>query len=737
MFIRSNPVDCCVFLTGLFRDAASGVVEGTCGPVLIHADKSKTKEKEAQERVRQRNGEAPDNMVTSERWTVELENIPDIRVQTTNSGSMTQEVFFVYAKHFVEALPSEHGPVILFLDGHGSRWNQEALQFLMQNRVFPFILASHTSIWSQPNDAGVNKRLHCSIEEECKKVRRTTEHSNIRYFNSNFVKGWHTFLKAERDDLHRVGVNNTTRAFERTGLFPFNPFSESWTNAINTLGQGQMPNAGAQYEIYPNENAEQLTVAESALLRNGMQNCTLKRDLEVAFIRGAHILSHWREDILTGVSEGETYDTYSHTLLPSAKNESEMLAMRLIHFEKIQGSQLCPALTVKTKEEQSAEITRCIVYSTKKLDPIFVTYLSESESDENTESAESDTTSKDLSKTSSKTNGTAVKVDTNKWKIHLDNNVSMTVTDEDLIDGNKFYIEQKWLRVDDKDDMKKKKQDAKRKRARKAEQVSKEKRIREQGLEKLRELELKEYNNLREKFESGEGYRFEEFLDMIDRMRKPFVAQVEGHEVSLSQDDCAIMMETSVVRSITNSLFLVKDMQDKTSQNKRQRTNNATVRTECGATGTIALYQTEQRNTRLSRQAIKKSIDKLERERKNISTTLTLLAALKQKRPDAYWIFTSQSSQSELSMLLRLLAPQSGMISKGKQAMWRYVEDNLLPMLSQAAVDAKGEEYARRLATVAVAAAALQEQEQQLQNLPVETTEDDGSPDDPPEDTID
>jgi len=209
LFIRSNPVDCCV-LTGLFRDVANGVVEGACGPLLIHADKSKTKEKEAQERVRQRNGEAPNNTVTSGRWTIKLNNIPDIRVEMTNSGSMTQEVFFVYAKHFVEALPPGHGPIILFLDGHGSRWNHDALQFLMLNRVFPFILASHTSIWSQPNDAGVNKRLHCSIEEECKKVRRTTKHSNIRYFNSNFVKGWHTFLKAEQDDLQRVGVNNTT-----------------------------------------------------------------------------------------------------------------------------------------------------------------------------------------------------------------------------------------------------------------------------------------------------------------------------------------------------------------------------------------------------------------------------------------------------------------------------------------------------------------------------------------------
>jgi len=199
-----------------------------------------------------------------------------------------------------------------------------------------------------------------------------------------------------------------------------------------------------------------------------------------------------------------------------------------------------------------------------------ITYLSESESNENIESAESDTMSKDLSKTSSKTKGTAVKVDTNKWKIHLDNNISMTAMDKDLIDGNKFYVEQKWLTVDNKDVMKKKKQDAKRKRARKAEQVNKEKRIREQGLDKLRECELTEYNNLCEKFQSEEGYQFEEFLDMIDWMRKPFVTQVEGHEVSLSQDDCAIMMETSCVRAITNSLFLRKDMQDKTPQNKRQ-----------------------------------------------------------------------------------------------------------------------------------------------------------------------
>ncbi len=717
----------------MFRDVANGVLEGACGPLLIHADKTKTKEKEAQERVRQRNGETPNDTITSPRWTVGMEKAPDIRVETTNSGSMTQEVFFVYAKHFVEALPAGHGPVILFLDGHGSRWNQDALQYFMDNRVFPFVLASHTSIWSQPNDAGVNKRFHWSIEEAFRKVRRTTDSYSIPFFNSNFVEGWHTFLQTERDDLRRVNMNNTTRAFKRTGLFPFDPFSESWTEAIETIGQGQPKNAAAQYEIFPNENTPQLTESESALLRKDLEGEILKkRDLEVAFIRATHILKKWREDILIGVSEGENYDTYSHTLLPSAKNESEILAMRLVHFEKVEGSRLHPASIEKTKEEESAEVTKRIVYSTNTLEPIFVTYLSESGS-HNDDNAESDTMSKESSQS-----GIAVKVGTDEWKIHLNNNVDMTATDKDLIDGHKFYVEQKWT-ANKNDDIKNKKQEAKKKRARKEEQVNKEKKIREVGLQKLREVELKEFNNLCERFKSEEGYQFEEFLDMIDRMRKPFVTEVEGHEVSLTQDDCAIMMETSAVRAITTSLFLGKETQDKNSQNKRQRTNNATVRTECGATGFIALYQTEQRNIRLNKQENKKLIDKLERERKNISTTLTSLAAVKEKRPDAYWVFSLQSSQLELSMLLRLVAPQSGMLSKGKQAMWDYIEKNLLPMLSQAAVDAKSEEYARRLDALAGELAALREKEQQLENSSddfVETTADNGSPDDPSDDIM-
>jgi len=136
-----------------------------------------------------------------------------------------------------------------------------------------------------------------------------------------------------------------------------------------------------------------------------------------------------------------------------------------------------------------------------------------------------------------------------------------------------------------------------------------------------------------------------------------------------------------------------------------------------------------------SRQS-KKAKDKLEHESENISTTLTSLMALKRKKPDGYWLFSLQSSQQELSMLLQLLAPESGMISKGKQLMWGYIEAKNVPMLFQAAVDAKAEEYSHCLAVLAEDLAALQEQEQELKNsLDAVEDEPDSTAEDPMDET--
>jgi len=144
----------------------------------------------------------------------------------------------------------------------------------------------------------------------------------------------------------------------------------------------------------------------------------------------------------------------------------------------------------------------------------------------------------------------------------------------------------------------------------------------------------------------------------------------------------------------------------------------------------VALYQTAQHNSQEKKQAIKKAKNKLDHESKNISTTLTSLLALKQKKPDGYWLFSLQSSQQELSMLLQLLAPESGMISKG----WGFIEEKIVPMLSKAAVDAKAEEYSRCLAVLAEELAALHEQEQQIENAPDAVEDEPDSTEDPPMD---
>jgi len=561
LFILANPVDCC-FLEGLYCDQASGIVEGACGPLLIHADKAKTKEKEAQEHLRQCNGETTERN-TAACWTQELENLPDVLVETTGSGSMMQEVFLVYAKHFVSCLPTDHQPVILFLDGHGSRWNVDALLYLMANHVFPFILPSHTSIWSQPNDAGVNKRFHSAVEQICEQTRRTLEVATVPYFNKNFADGWQKFLQKERDDLRLVGVNNATNAFRRTGLFPYNPFCEAWSDAIDTVGRAEINDAGAHYEIFPNKNASTLSETESKQLREGFASNGLTHDMAVAYIRGTQSLSRWRQEIEEAVREGENYNIYSHTLLPLPKTESEKLAMKLVHFRKIESSSLCVQMVPLTREEKAAEVTRRLVYSSKKMEPISVTYLSTSESESGAENSDSDTASKA---------GTAVKVDGNKWRVVFNNDISMTATDEDLLDPNKFYVERAWMRVDN-DDMSKRKQAAKQKRVHQGEQKEQEKRIIEKGLEKLCDAEFSEYNKMREKFESGQGFKFEEFLELLEQMRKPFVAQIEGHEVLLTQDDCAIMMESSVLRAITETLFVGKEKCCKNSNCNSQEQN--------------------------------------------------------------------------------------------------------------------------------------------------------------------
>ena len=108
--------------------------------MVIHPNAAQSRSSELKERKNQREGNVPSpNQVHPKYRAGMIDNEEEVLVTTTHSGSMTQETFFHWSRHFVMSLPPfDCGPVILFLDGHGSRWSVPSLQYLRENQVFPF-----------------------------------------------------------------------------------------------------------------------------------------------------------------------------------------------------------------------------------------------------------------------------------------------------------------------------------------------------------------------------------------------------------------------------------------------------------------------------------------------------------------------------------------------------------------------------------------------------------------------
>ena len=129
--------------------------------------------------------------------------------------------------------------MVLFLDGHASRWNPTALEYLKDNDVEVFCLPSHTSIWTQPNDLGVNKSLKAFLKRAASKyLRKSWTKSGLPRdeYNKVFTAGWEGFLKKERKELSKKYHNVAVRAFEKAGIFPHQDMPEQWLNAANTIG---------------------------------------------------------------------------------------------------------------------------------------------------------------------------------------------------------------------------------------------------------------------------------------------------------------------------------------------------------------------------------------------------------------------------------------------------------------------------------------------------------------------
>jgi hypothetical protein len=365
---------------GKHQNLELGVTEGACLPVLIHSDGSQTEAKKQAERKRQRDGEMPTEANVSSRFVRGIDS-PGVLARTSKKGSMTQEIFYDFCQHFVGSLPEEHGPVILFLDGHASRWNTQALKHLQDNNVFVFFFASHTSIWAQPNDCGSNKRVHWVIEDANKEFRCSDFATTHEHYNWVFSAGWRVFLKTEADDLLETFSNNATRSHWKTGACPLNPCCEAWTDAINSLGTANEESKMVSYEMFPaEEKMPVLSAEEKTLLQKNLElnDRSDVGDHCVAEIQATMILAKWREHIAKGVSEGNDKTLHATTCLPAsmASTDFEKLAMKVVKFEVVDISKV-PLPAPKTKEERAREISKTIIDLTPIARPIHVSYLPE------------------------------------------------------------------------------------------------------------------------------------------------------------------------------------------------------------------------------------------------------------------------------------------------------------------------------------------------------------------------
>ena len=185
-------------------------------------------------------------------------NVPEnsgYLVLQTKNGSQTRESFMECAKHFVSQLPpGVGGPdgemAYLFVDGHTSRWNLEALYYLRENHVTVICIPSHCSIWAAPNDAGANRAIKAYNGAGWVKWRRenavgmanamgVAKKLDKGEFNKVFIESRDKFVTAMHQQLEeQQGKNTITKAWEYTGLIgSAGPNARFWLAAIASFGQ--------------------------------------------------------------------------------------------------------------------------------------------------------------------------------------------------------------------------------------------------------------------------------------------------------------------------------------------------------------------------------------------------------------------------------------------------------------------------------------------------------------------
>ena len=145
-------------------------------------------------------------------------NVPrDWMVRQSSSGYMTEEIWMDVANHIILNCPRANGPYLLYIDGHGSHWNEKALRKLKDHGIYVCFLRSHNSEQDQPNDNGFNSRQKSVYykkltEWKIKYPHRITQKFKAWHFNEVYHMAWQELIGSSGEVIRN--------GFKICGLFP-------------------------------------------------------------------------------------------------------------------------------------------------------------------------------------------------------------------------------------------------------------------------------------------------------------------------------------------------------------------------------------------------------------------------------------------------------------------------------------------------------------------------------------
>ena len=145
------------------------------------------------------------------------------------NGWMTKNLFLSWSINFVHwlthyraSLPTniQNAPCLLYLDGHMTRLNPAAIDYMKKHNIIVIIFPSHVSHILQPFDVGCASPLKSMFKKLIIQFSKKIPKDGRSFADYMRLVCVSAFLEAADRTLT---MTNSKMSFQRAGLFPFNP----------------------------------------------------------------------------------------------------------------------------------------------------------------------------------------------------------------------------------------------------------------------------------------------------------------------------------------------------------------------------------------------------------------------------------------------------------------------------------------------------------------------------------